>query len=55
MLVDPLVPYFCGVALVVLLVGLGMRALRQPYVLAYIVAGVVIGPHVLAHVCHLLT
>jgi CPA2 family monovalent cation:H+ antiporter-2 len=44
---DPLLPPLVAIALAILLIGLGLRALRQPHVVAYLLAGVMIGPGVL--------
>lgn len=41
---DPMMPTLVGVAAAVILVGLLMRALRQPAVIVYLLAGVVLGP-----------
>lgn len=46
--VDPILPEVCALALVVLILGALLRKLRQPPVVAYIVAGVVMGPSGLA-------
>lgn len=46
--IDPLIPPLVGVIAVVLLLGLLLRAFRQPQLVGYIVAGVVIGPAGLA-------
>ncbi len=46
--VDPLIPILTAVLLVVVITALAARILRQPSVVAFIVAGVLIGPHVLA-------
>jgi len=42
---DPIMPYLVGTVLVVLLLGLVLRSLRQPYVIGYLIAGIVLGPH----------
>lgn len=42
---DPVLPTLAAALLVLLLMGLGLRAIRQPYVVAYLLAGVVMGPH----------
>lgn len=44
---DPAIPYLLAVALVVLLLGLGLKMLKQPSVVAYILAGVALGPDAL--------
>lgn len=41
---DPAVPAIVGALAVVLATGLLLRALRQPYVVAYLIAGVAMGP-----------
>lgn len=43
--IDPVLPIFVGAILAILLIGFAMRALRQPQIVAYLVAGVVIGPY----------
>jgi len=35
---DAIIPHLCGVALVILTVGVLLRAFRQPHVVAYIIA-----------------
>lgn len=42
---DPLMPFLAGAALAVVLIGLVFRRLGQPLVVAYVVAGLVLGPH----------
>jgi len=42
---DPMLPRIVGVVLVVLALGLVLRLLRQPYVIGYLLAGVLLGPH----------
>ena len=42
---DPLLPLLVEIALVVLVVGVLLRLLKQPYVIAYLIAGVLLGPH----------
>ncbi|MFT5370933.1 MAG: CPA2 family monovalent cation:H+ antiporter-2 [Lysobacterales bacterium] len=42
---DPIMPYLVGIILAVLLLGLLLRSLRQPYVIGYLIAGVILGPH----------
>lgn len=41
---DPLLPVLAGGALVILFLGLVMHGLRQPHVVVYLLAGVVLGP-----------
>lgn len=43
---DPLMPYLAGSILAVVGIGFALRALKQPLVVAYLIAGVVLGPHV---------
>lgn len=45
---DPIMPYLVGSILAVLILGLCLRAIRQPYVIGYLIAGVLLGPHGLA-------
>ena len=40
---DPLIPVFAGVGFVVLVVGLTLKRLHQPYVIAYVLAGIMLG------------
>lgn len=42
---DPILPKVVAAAFVVLLVGMVLRRLKQPHVVAYLVAGMVLGPH----------
>jgi len=42
---DPAMPYLVGAILGILLLGLLLRSMRQPYVIGYLLAGIVIGPH----------
>ena len=42
---DPIMPYLVGAILAVLLLGLLLRSVRQPYVIGYLLAGTAIGPH----------
>lgn len=42
---DPLLIRLVGVILVVLVLGMGLRLLKQPYVIGYLIAGVLLGPH----------
>ncbi len=44
---DPIMPLLAGTAFVILLLGLVMRSLRQPHVVVYLLAGVVLGPSAL--------
>lgn len=43
--IDPAIPYVVGVILAILVIGLLLRAMRQPHVVAYLVAGLLLGPH----------
>ncbi|MDH5219501.1 MAG: cation:proton antiporter [Gammaproteobacteria bacterium] len=42
---DPVMPYLVGSILIVLLLGLTLRVIKQPYVIGYLIAGVILGPH----------
>ena len=42
--VDPLIPPMVGVIAVILIVGILLQAFRQPQLVGYIVAGIIIGP-----------
>ncbi|GJM21296.1 MAG: sodium/hydrogen exchanger [Planctomycetota bacterium] len=44
---DPLLPTIIAALAGVLLVGILMRAVKQPHVIAYLIGGVLLGPHVL--------
>lgn len=46
--IDPALPIFVGAILAILIVGFALRALGQPQIVGYLVAGLVIGPHGLA-------
>lgn len=48
MYVDPLIPPLVGIVAVVLALGLILKAFRQPQLVGYIVAGIIIGPSGLA-------
>jgi len=41
---DPIMPYLVGSVAGILLLGLVLRSLKQPHVVAYLIAGVVLGP-----------
>lgn len=45
---DPILPLVVGVALAAIILALIVRAVRQPYVIGYLFAGVLLGPHGLA-------
>lgn len=47
---DPIMPYLVGAALTIVIVGLLLRRLRQPHVVAYLLTGVAMGPHGLAFI-----
>lgn len=47
---DPIMPYLVGAILAVLMLGIFLRFIRQPYVIGYLIAGVLLGPHGLAMV-----
>lgn len=42
---NPIMPLLAGVALAILLIGLISRRLQQPYVVGYLLAGVLLGPY----------
>ena len=42
---DPIIPRLCGILLIVLVVAFALRKARQPHVVAFILGGVVVGPH----------
>lgn len=42
---DPALPLIVGTVLAILLIGFALRALRQPQIVGYIIAGLVIGPY----------
>jgi len=42
---DPIMIYLVGAILVVLMLGLLLRAIHQPYVIGYLLAGIILGPH----------
>lgn len=42
---DPIMSYLVGAILAVLLLGLVLRSIRQPYVIGYLLAGIILGPH----------
>jgi len=43
--IDPALPVIVGVILAILVIGFAMRALRQPQIVGYLVAGLLIGPY----------
>ena len=43
--IDPALPLAVGAILAILIIGLVLRMLKQPQIVGYIVAGLVIGPH----------
>ena len=45
---DPVMLQIVGAILVILVVALAMRILRQPHVIGYLLAGILLGPHGLA-------
>ncbi len=45
---DPVLPYTVGALLAILVLGLLLRTLKQPYVVGYLIAGVILGPHGMA-------
>lgn len=46
--IDPILPVLVGTLLAILLIGFALKSLGQPQIVAYLVAGLVIGPHGLA-------
>ena len=46
--IDPILPAMVGALLAILLIGFALRALGQPQIVGYLIAGLVIGPHGLA-------
>ena len=46
--IDPVLPILVGAILAILLIGFALRALHQPQIVGYLVAGLAIGPHGLA-------
>ena len=42
---DPILPTLVAAALAVIVIGLLLRLAKQPYVVAYLLAGVLLGPH----------
>lgn len=50
--VDPVVPLLATIALTLFVSGFVLRKLGQPYVIGYLVGGIVMGPHVLGIVEH---
>ena len=47
---DPIMPYLVGAVLTIVIVGLLMRRLRQPHVVAYLLTGIALGPYGLAFI-----
>lgn len=45
---DPAMPYLVGVILAILILGIIFRFLNQPYVIGYLIAGVILGPQGMA-------
>ena len=45
---DPMMPHAVGAVLLILLTGLLLKLVRQPHVIAYLIAGILIGPWGLA-------
>ncbi len=45
---DPIMPYLVSAILMILLLGLVLRSVRQPYVIGYLIAGIILGPHGIA-------
>lgn len=44
---DPEIPTLIGVAFVIVLLAVTLKKIKQPYVVAYMVAGILLGPHVI--------
>ncbi len=44
MFMDESIPYLAGIALTILVVGIALKRMRQPHVVGYIVAGIILGP-----------
>lgn len=42
---DPVMPYLVAGILAVLVLGLALRSINQPYVIGYLIAGILLGPH----------
>ena len=45
---DPMMPYAVGAILAILVLGLLLRSIKQPHVVGYLIAGVILGPHGIA-------
>jgi CPA2 family monovalent cation:H+ antiporter-2 len=45
---DPILPYTVGALFAILILGLLLRSLKQPHVVGYLIAGVILGPHGMA-------
>jgi CPA2 family monovalent cation:H+ antiporter-2 len=45
---DPMMPYAVGAILAILVLGLLLRSIKQPHVVGYLIAGIVLGPHGIA-------
>jgi len=45
---DPIMPYLVSAILAILLLGLVLRTIHQPYVIGYLIAGIILGPHGIA-------
>jgi len=45
---DPIMPYLVGALLAILLLGIILHRLKQPHVIGYLIAGIIMGPHGLA-------
>jgi monovalent cation:H+ antiporter-2, CPA2 family len=43
--IDPLLPSVVGLVLIVLLISIVLRIFKQPHIVAYIIAGILIGPY----------
>lgn len=47
---DPIMPLLTGIVAAVLLIGFVLRRLKQPYVIAYLTVGILLGPYGLAFI-----
>ena len=42
---DPIMPYLVGALLAILMLGMILHRLKQPHVIGYLIAGIIMGPH----------
>lgn len=47
---DPIIPFITTVSLAVVLIGLLLHRIRQPLIVAYLLVGIVLGPHGLSYI-----